>query len=412
MAKGSGSAVAVHGGGKGAVGLIRMASEPALVGAAGDDTRARIFAEILTAGPFSRTEVAKRLSLSQSTVTKAVNPLIEMGYLLEVGERSSGNGRPQRMLKVAEDRYVVVGVKLAPAHVTVVLTDLSASVLARHRQFMEAGYSPQAGVEAAVRGIEEVLDTEPDARERVLGVGVGLGGHVDADLGRCVHSGVLGWDDVDVAGLFSAALDLPVVVNNDVNALVVAERWFGAGRDSASFAVVTVGAGVGCGLMLGGDLYTGVSGLAGEFGHMPLESDGLLCSCGNRGCLETVASDLAILRDISQHAGVPCTSMEEAVRLARSGDDIALNAFAAMGRSLGRGLATLCNLLNLDKIILTGESIGSYDLFGEACQDSLRDHGFSSAADDCVVVVHDADHSLWARGAACLVIRESVYAAM
>lgn len=405
----TGRPVPGHGGGGSASGLIRMVAQPELAGAAGDDTRARIFAEILTAGPFSRTELAKRLNLSQSTVTKAVNPLVDMGYLIEAGERSSGNGRPQRLLRVAGDRHAAAGVKLAPKHVTVVLTDLEATVLASRRQAMKTGYSPEDGFAAAIEGIERLLDEQPDARDKLLGLGVALGGHVDPQTGRCVHSGVLGWDEIDVAAPLSDTLGLPVVVNNDVNALVIAERWFGAGRDSDSFAVVTVGAGVGCGLLLRGDLYTGATGLAGEFGHIPLHARGHECTCGNRGCLETVASDLAVLRDISEYDGKPCTSMDEAAVRARSGDEVARRAFVSMGEALGLGLATLCNLLNLEKIILTGESIGTHDLFGDPCRESLQAHGFSSAAADCDVIVHDADHALWARGAACLVIRESVH---
>lgn len=388
--------------GPGGIDLARMVGEPSLPGTAADGTRALIFAEVLTAGPLSRTDVARRLGLSQSTVTKAVNPLIEMGYLIEAGDRSSGSGRPQRLVKVSRDRHAVIGVKLAPTQVTGVLTDLEATVLTRFERTMEVGYSPEAGLAAATAVIYELLAAQPGARERLLGVGVGLGGHVDTARGRCVRSGILGWDDVDIAQPLSAALGMPTLVSNNVNALVVAEHWFGSGRDSDCFAVVTVGPGVGCGLLLGGELHHGISGQAGELGHTPLQPDGPLCTCGNRGCLEAAASDAAILAQIPG-----CASIEEARRLARGGSPTAVAAFAAMGEALGRGLAVLCNLLNLEKIVLTGEGAVAYDLFGPACEESWRRHSFSTTARDCTLVVDTADDDLWARGAACLVIREA-----
>ncbi|MGK5530610.1 ROK family protein [Streptomyces sp. URMC 129] len=388
----------------------RVAAGPEPTGVVAGDTRAAIFAEVLTAGPASRTELARRLGLSQSTVTRAVNPLIETGYLKEIGARSSGGGRPQRILAVARDRHLVVGVKLAPNSVTAVLTDLEATVVARSRLPVAAGAAPGDVMALAAQAVGYLLAAEDRAEERVLGVGVGLGGHVDAGAGRCVRSGIMGWGDVDVAGPLSAALGLPVVVNNDANALLVAERWFGAGRDCQSLAVVTVGAGIGCGLLLAGGLFTGSSGLAGELGHVPVQPDGALCSCGNRGCLEAMASDAAVLAAVSGASDVPCASIADAVTRAGAGDDAARAAFSVMGQALGRALATLCNLVNPEKIVLTGESVRAYEFFGPSCREALAAHGFSTAAADCELVTHVADDDLWARGAACLAIREAVQA--
>lgn len=385
---------------------IPLRPAPTVTPAAG--TRAQIFAEVLTSGPTSRTDLSRRLGLSQSTVTRAVTPLLDMGYLVEAGAHSSGTGRPRRILRVARDRHVVLGVKFAPHHVTVVLTDLQAVVLDRRHRPMTAGYGPPEAVAAARSAVHALLAAHPAAQERLLGVGVAIGGHVDAGAGRCVRGGVLGWGQTDIAGTLSATLSLPVVVNNDANALLVAERWFGAGRASDPLAVVTVGAGVGCGLLLGGSLFTGATGLAGELGHVPTQPGGPRCSCGNRGCLEAVTSEQAILEAISRTSSSPCRTMEDAVARARGGDGPALRAFAEMGEVLGRGLATVCNLFNPQRIVLTGEGVVAHEFFGASCRAALAAHGFSSAARDCELVVHVADEDQWARGAACLAIREAV----
>jgi predicted NBD/HSP70 family sugar kinase len=371
-------------------------------------TRGRLFAEILTAGPLSRTQLAQRSGLSQSTVTKVVNPMIEAGFVAETGEQSVGIGRPQRLLEVAANRRAAIGVKIGPGAVTGVLTDLRAQVIDQRARPLTAGHDPSAALSAAAAVVWDLLAGHPEAREKLIGVGVGLGGHVSAEEGRVIRSGVLGWTGVEVSAPLAAATGLPTVAANDVDALAVAERWFGAGRGVDGFALVTVGPGIGCGLFLRGELVTGAGGLAGELGHIPMLADGAECTCGNRGCLETLASDDAVLRGIVADGGERYSGIEDAVKAARDGDDHAIAAFAAMGEALGRGLATLCNLVNPGRIVLAGERAGAFDLFGDACTSAWRAHAFSTAAADCELIVDETDDSLWARGAACLVIRDAV----
>jgi predicted NBD/HSP70 family sugar kinase len=374
-----------------------------------DATRGRLFTEILTAGPLSRTQLSQRSGLSQSTVTKVVNPMIEAGFVTETGEQSTGIGRPQRLLAVAADRRAAIGVKIGPKAVTGVLTDLRAQVIGQRTRPLTAGHGPSAALSAAAAVVWDLLAGHAGAREKLIGVGVGLGGHVSAVEGRVVRSGVLGWTDVEVGAPLAAATGVATVIGNDVDTLAVAERWFGAGRGVDGFALVTVGPGVGCGLFLGGELVTGVGGLAGELGHIPMLADGRQCTCGNRGCLETLASDDAVLHRIAEDGG-GFSDIEEAVAAARDGDGRAVSAFAAMGDALGRGLATLCNLVNPGRIVLAGERAGAFDLFGDACMTAWRAHAFSTAATDCELIIDVTDDSLWARGAACLVIRDAVAA--
>ncbi|WP_411074964.1 ROK family protein [Streptomyces sp. cmx-4-7] len=381
----------------------------------GEQTRAEIFATVLTAGPISRTQLAQRLGLVPSSVTRMLPPLLEHGYLREADDTApQGRGRPQKMLHVNPDKHIVVGMKIGPAQVSGVVTDMAANVLARDEERI-ADCTPRTALSAAAALTGRLLSKAPEAADRVLGLGVGVSGHVDSTAGVCRYSALLDWDKVNVAGPLQEATGLPVVVNNDVNTLVVAERWFGEGRDVDSFAVVTVGPGIGCGLLLDGGLFSGATGLAGELGHVPLDPAGPMCSCGRRGCLEALAGDRAVLRHL-QDAGFPCATIEEAITLARSGSNgarnVALAAFAEAGSALGRGLAGVCNLLNLQKIIIAGEGAVAHDLFGPAMNEALEARAFSTAAQDCHIHVDPVQHDLWARGAACLVIRDAVGATL
>ena len=379
----------------------------------GERTRAEIFGLVLTTGPLSRTALAGRLGLSPSTVTRLLAPLVAAGYLRETTSEAVGPGRPRRLLHVDTRRHCVVGIKIAPTHVAAVLTDMGAQVLCRD-QAPIPDPSPRTALDAAAGLTGRLLARVPGAAEHVLGIGVGVSGHVDSPAGVCRFSALLGWRKVDVAGPLAAATGLPVVVNNDVNTLVVAERWFGEGRDVDSFAVVTVGPGIGCGLLLDGSLFSGASGMAGELGHFPMDPDGPLCGCGRRGCLEALACTDAVLGRL-RRGGVPgVADIDDAARLARDGTgphaEAARAAFSAAGDALGRGLAGLCNLLNLEKIVIAGEGAAAHDLFGPAMTEALDRHAFSEAARDCVIRIDPVTDDLWARGAACLVIKETVRA--
>jgi predicted NBD/HSP70 family sugar kinase len=387
----------------------------------GEATRAEIFGQVLTAGPISRSGLAIRLGLSPSTVTRLLPALLDADYIREEPESgpAAGPGRPQRLLSVNLERHLVIGVKIAPSLVTGVVTDMGARVLARAEMQID-GCAPETALTAAGRLVRRLLAGVPQGATRTLGVGVGLGGHVDAVSGRCRYSGILGWREVDVAGPLAAAAGLPVFVGNDVNALVVAQRWFGAGRGSESFAVVTIGAGIGCGLLVGGALFTGSTGLAAEFGHIPIDPAGPACTCGRRGCLEALACSPAVLARLAQ-VGLPQPDIETAAALARAetgpgtgaAPDVvraARAAFAAAGDALGRGLATLCNLINPELVILAGEGVAVYDLMRQAVHDALSHHAFSTAAADCRVLLDPVDDDMWTRGAACLVLRATVRA--
>jgi predicted NBD/HSP70 family sugar kinase len=372
-------------------------------------TRAQLFTEVLTSGPLSRTELARRTELSASTVTKMVNPLIDAGYIVETGAASSGLGRPRQLLRVAAERYAVLGVKIAPETVTGVIADLEARVMAQRERVLPAPHDPATVIEAAAGVVRDLAGGDAGRRGKILGVGVGIGGHVDPRAGLVVRSGMLGWTGVPLAAPLAAATGLPVVIDNDVNALAIAERWFGAGRGIRSFVLVTVGPGIGSAFLLDGEPLTGATGLAGELGHIPVRPDGAPCRCGNRGCLETVTSDESILRDIAARGGTEYPDIAAAIEQARSGTDpAAAGAFEAMGTEFGRALATVCNLFNPGRVVLTGERAAAYDLFGPACERAWRSAAFSTAASDCELVVDNADDTLWARGAGCLVIREAV----
>jgi predicted NBD/HSP70 family sugar kinase len=370
-----------------------------------DPHRAELFSLLLRNEPLTRADLAALASLDQSTVTRTLKPLIDSGYVTESAAAPAGRGRPHRVIRVAVEKLCAVGIKIGPRVISGVLTDLGAKVIAREETALDRP-APEEALAAVAELVGSLLDAVPGSRERMLGIGVGVSGHVDPRTGTCQFSPILGWHDVDIATPLSRATGLPVSVHNDVNTLAVAEYLFGAGREAEDFVVVTLGPGVGLGLVIGGRLHDGAEGLAGEFGHIPLLPNGPRCHCGRRGCLEALAGDDAIARA----AGAP--DVAAAAALARDGEGVerrtARGAFQDAGEWVGRGLAVIDNILAPELILLSGEGIAAYDLLSEGIASSLGDCAFEGARALERLRVDSADVNLWARGAACLAIQQSL----
>lgn len=366
-----------------------------------------VFTEVLKRGPIARIEIAKRTGLSQAAVTKAVAPLIVRGLLsTHDNERLTRPGRPVQPIGVNESAQLAIGVDVRVNEVFAVVTTMRANVIhSAHRSLL--GTTVGAVTDAVAAAVTTLLATLGADANLVMGVGVAVSGDVDKRTGVVRNSPRLNWVQVPLEGILRERLELPVIVDNDVRALAIAEEWFGIGVDADSFAIVTIGAGIGCGLYVNGDVVEGAYGVAGELGHLPLGPAEAICSCGRRGCVETVASSSAILQSIREAKHDPLLSMREAVELARSGDADADAIFEKAARIIGAALATMANLVGPSVILVAGESVTDYDLYEQRIRESFDEHTFASAG-ECKILTQSHTFENWARGAAASLIRASV----
>ncbi|WP_405406794.1 ROK family protein [Streptomyces sp. NBC_01104] len=364
-----------------------------------------VFTTALSQGPLSRVEIARRTGLSSAAVTRAVRPLMDTGYVVEDldGSTPPAVGRPANPVRVNGGRALFIGVKVTADEVIAVLADLCCRVrTARHAPL--PGRTP-AEVISTVATLTAGLLTEAQAYGvGVRGLAVAVSGDVDRAAGVVRYSPFLDWRDVDLAALMETATGLPVTVDNDVRALTVAEQWFGSGVGRSDFALVTVGAGIGCGLVVHGRVVAGAHGVAGEIGHLSIDPLGPLCHCGNRGCVEAIASDSAIVRRIEEETGRPVGGPAHALELARSGNPVACAAFARAGAAIGRGIGAVANLLGPECVIISGEGLAAYDLFAAQIRDAFATTVFSTAA-QCDVITRPLPFEQWARGAAATAIQ-------
>ncbi|MCU1658627.1 MAG: transcriptional regulator, partial [Pseudonocardiales bacterium] len=293
-----------------------------------------------------------------------------------------------------------------------VVTDLRAVVLeSRHVALPvieEPGHhahtvDPDDVITAVAELVRLLRKSHPDRAAGLAHVGVAVSGDVDEVTGTVRFSPLLGWRGISLADRLAAATGLPVSVENDVRALTVAEQWFGVGVGCSSFAVITAGTGVGCGLVVGGELVTGAAGVSGELGHLPIDPRGPECHCGGTGCVEAIIGESALLNRIAEVAGEPVRSWPDAVGLADGPRGPEIRAvFADAGRILGLAIASVANLVGPQRIVLTGEALVAYDLLAEAMHSAYAAQCFGAARAELVVRRLQFEH--WARGAAALAI--------
>ncbi|GAA2564327.1 ROK family protein [Winogradskya consettensis] len=361
-----------------------------------------VFTAVLTEGPISRVALARRLNLSSAAVTKAARPLIAMGYLEEQAatERTGpGAGRPASPLAIRADREFFVGVKITGDELIGVVTDLRAEVrTSAHRRLTATGID-----DVLTQLGELVNELLGSFRPRTRHLGLAVSGDVDHATGFVRYSPFLRWHDVALRELAEKATGLTVTVENDVKALTTAEQWFGEGVGADSFALVTVGAGIGCGLIVGGRLVSGAHGVAGEIGHISVDTNGPACHCGSRGCVEAIAGADAIVRAV----GRPGVTFSQAVALARSGDAAVGAVFARAGDAIGSGIAAVANLVGPSRIVVSGEGLSAYDLFEPHIRAGFQRQAFGAAA-DCSLSIRPLPFEEWARGAAAVSIKALV----
>lgn len=354
-------------------------------------------------GPISRTEIAQAALLSLATVSGITGEMIAEGLIYEEQQGSSTGGRRPILLALNRQAGLVLGVKLSESQLIVALTDLGAHVVTRQAAPLDDDRSPAAVVEK-LGGIVDLLRAAHPAK-RIFGLGLGMAGVIDRRAGCCRFSPFLRWRDVPLRALLEERLGLPVVLENDVNTLAMAESWFGAGAGVHDFLVVTLGRGIGMGMILNGQLYRGGGGGGGEFGHLTIDPDGPRCECGKKGCLEAFASEPAVLRRVRAALGRDA-SMVEAVELARAGDCAVAEIFAETGRTLGLALACLVNLFNPPLLIVGGEGAYVLDLLRGPLEETLRAHAFDGFFEQLRLVAEPWGDDAWARGAASLMLEE------
>ena len=352
---------------------------------------------LLVHGPRSRAQLAKTMGLSPATLTRLVRPLVEGGVLVESDAvRTPGRGRSSFPLDVVAGAHRFIGVKLTTESIYAVVTDLRAEILDA-----ETLAEPSLEVSDVVKAVAGVVARlESRSAGPVEAVGVTVGGRVDK--GETVaDSPFLHWHEVPFRTLLAREVHPSLFLANDVVGLTKAQQWFGLGRTHSDFALLTVGAGVGYGLVINHEVVpTSVSPIS----HLPIDQNGPLCTWGHRGCMSSYVTSGAMTAAVAQGRG-RATTYDEVLQLAEDGDPLAGRVVQEAAHALGRAVAAITSLTGVEPIILTGEGVRLAEVAGEALHAARREYsaGLTGALEP---LIRPMDFIEWARGAAAVAIQE------
>src|SRR2546421_5430559 len=287
-----------------------------------DRNRHRVIEMLRMQGQISQAEIARATGLSRTTVSTLIAELKESGLVADIDTKSlhARGGRPGVQLVLRRPSHVVAGIDFGHSHVAIAVADLGHNVLAERRHDLDVNREAARALDVAAGMLAEILEEVGLERTSVLGVGMGIPGPVDRAHGTADSATVLpGWIGLSIAAEMEQRLGAPVRVRHDANLGALAELTWGAGRDCSNFAYIKAATGIGAGIVIDGRLLRGATGTAGEIGHTTLDEEGALCYCGNRGCLETVASGPSIIRLVGPVNGESLT-LSQIVERASGGD--------------------------------------------------------------------------------------------
>jgi predicted NBD/HSP70 family sugar kinase len=371
--------------------------------------RSNVLNTIKMEGSIARSEIARMTGLSPATITGISADLIAEGLVFEKSAGDSNGGRPPIMLALNSTGRYAIGIKLAEKSVTGVLTDLEATILQREINPLQ-GHRIDKALDVITQTVETLIRTSGIERELILGVGVGAAGIMNKERGVLRYSPILGWRDVAIVDLLKSRLNYPVFIDNDVNTFTLTEKWFDVDKEIKNFLTVTVGRGVGLGIVVNDQIYRGAHGGGGEFGHTVIDPDGPLCECGKRGCLEAYVSDPALLR-VARERGVlgddqkPISDIRDLIHIAEADDLLARDVLAQAGEMLGRGLANLINVFSPDLIVISGEGVRSGDFLFNPMRSAILRYVMPGLMQDTKIQIDTWEDDAWARGAAGLVLQ-------
>ncbi|WP_433179741.1 ROK family protein [Actinoallomurus sp. CA-150999] len=309
-------------------------------------------------GGLTKADVMRLSGLSRTAVNQRLDSLLAAGLLVPAPEEARTRGRPASQFVVNRDRGVLLVADVGATGLRAALCDLGGAVRAERAADADVTSGPET-ILTLVHGLfAEMLKETQHAEESVLGVGIDVPGPVDFATGRVVSPPIMtGWDRYDIPGWFIRRYDCPVLVDKDVNAMAVGEQRLRY-PDVAHLLMVKIGTGVGTGLIAGGQVHRGADGAAGDVGHIQVTVEDVteppICRCGNAGCVEAYAGGWALVRDL-QDAGREVATVNDAVRLIRSGDLVAVRLARRAARILGGAIADTVNLFNPRVIAIGGQ---------------------------------------------------------
>jgi len=369
--------------------------------------RVRVLRALTERPRLSRADLVQRTGLARATVGSVVYDLIAANLIRETADTTANGartGRPPQLLSLNPDAAYALGLDIGHDHVRAMLTDLTGESRWDHSEPLDVDDDPERALGTAAGLVDRAIAEAGVARTDVLGLGLGIACPVGENDDELYADGIMpGWIGHRPADELAELTGLPVRMINDANAGVLAERRFGAARDCANVVYLRLSSGIGAGVVCDGRMLLGHGGLAGELGHVPVEPHGAICRCGNRGCLETVASP-AVIADLLSRGRGRDVGVADLPGLLAEGDRGALRAIEDAGEAVGRALVLAVMLLNPELVVVGGDLVTAGEALFEPIRRVVGRNTMGSQNRDLQIVASTLGDSAGVRGAAALVL--------
>jgi predicted NBD/HSP70 family sugar kinase len=367
-------------------------------------------------GAASMPQLSKRTMLTLPAISAIISELEMFKLVKNSGVVQVKRGRFPAMYQFNSEYYHVIGLAIRSYCISAAVVNLDGNVLEVLSENIEENEIPEQIVEKACALIEKVMEKSKVTKNQILGFGVSMHGIVDPNRGISVYPAQLRWRDYPFIDKLKERFDFPMKMDNDMNCMLLAEKWFGRTKDIETFAIVNVDYGVGMGIMANNSTLRGEDFGAGQIGHIPIVDNKIKCECGRVGCLETIASEKAILRDFLNKIkdcktsdisklgklNIKQINLEDIYKAANEGDAIAIEVIGQAGEYLGKGLSILINILNPRMIIITGRILRSREIFFAAFQKSINKYALPTNIKNLLVYPSDIQEHNDLVGAATL----------
>ena len=354
---------------------------------------------IRTKQPIARADLSRLSGLQPSTVSLIAEQLIREKWIVEGAAARRPRGRRPTLLSLNDDLVILV-TDIRPKQAIVAVVDLNGRFLAR--ESIPLVTDPERGVSNVIDCMLRLQARHPE--KSFEGIGVSLPGRVDPVSQRLLMAPNLKWTDYDIKQAIEQRIPLQVELDNAANACLLSELWFGRMDGVRNAVLVTISEGIGAAILANGQMIAGRSGLAGEFGHVPIDPTGPVCGCGRKGCWEMFASSRAAIRyygELVPHS--PVATIQDLLNMAEDGDANAIRALSKQAAYLGQGLRLITAALSPDVILFTGDLTSSWERFGPIVQSELDGHMLAGTPPKLMTTTDGELSRL--RGAAALVLQ-------
>jgi predicted NBD/HSP70 family sugar kinase len=379
-----------------------------------------VVSSIIENDVIDRTSLSKVTGMSLPAISKIVRNLIDREIVEEIGTSTSSGGRKPILLRFNSYYRFAIGIKIGLGYAYVIVTDFAGNVILRFVENFDSSANPQNTLMRLLEKSKERIKSSGIEIKKIIGIGVAISGSVDQEKGTLIFSSILGWENVEISKIFNKVMKVPVVVLNDAKSFTLAQVWKGAKKEYKNFLVVTIGTGIGLGIVTGRKLYVG-NGNAGEFGHIVVNPDGEKCTCGRKGCLETEVSFGALVRKIKVQNSfeidkvIPVSKENEGeetllqiLRMAKEkNESLFKHSFKNFKKFLGIALVDLVNIFNPPLIILGGEALEFDQYFVKEVSNYVHNNAFNAFGENVEIIEDTLGEDAWSFGVIYLLIQQA-----